>query len=172
MFSEDGEHKSTSISTAKRLGEFLGEDVIKDKGRCCRFIIGNVPRDVPLTERGSIILVTNGFACPTLISWIFARFSIAMMTSIGSTVGRRRFISIPAALQNITNPLVRVSHPDWLHKRLWEKNNLSKPKRITDQFNSIDHQTHIDHNEQQLTVNEVNEHDQEEDVQTKAKRSA
>ena len=51
MLSEYGEQKSTSISTAKRLGEFLGEDVIKDKGLCCRFIIANVPRDAPVTER-------------------------------------------------------------------------------------------------------------------------
>ena len=51
MLSEYGEQKSTSISTAKRLGEFLGEDVIKDKGLCCRIIIANVPRDAPVTER-------------------------------------------------------------------------------------------------------------------------
>ena len=34
-----------------RLAEFLGEDVIKDKGLCCRFVIANVPRDAPITER-------------------------------------------------------------------------------------------------------------------------
>ncbi|CAF1559603.1 unnamed protein product, partial [Rotaria sordida] len=33
------------------LAEFLGEDVIKDKGLCCRFVIANVPRDTPVTER-------------------------------------------------------------------------------------------------------------------------
>ncbi|CAF1561738.1 unnamed protein product, partial [Rotaria sordida] len=33
------------------LAEFFGEDVIKDKGLCCRFVIANVPRDTPVTER-------------------------------------------------------------------------------------------------------------------------
>ncbi|CAF4333513.1 unnamed protein product, partial [Rotaria sp. Silwood2] len=42
--------KSTSISTAKRLTEFLGEDVIKDKGLCCRFVIAIFLRDAPVTE--------------------------------------------------------------------------------------------------------------------------
>ncbi|CAF1660692.1 unnamed protein product, partial [Didymodactylos carnosus] len=51
MLSDYGEQKSTSISTAKRLAEFLGDDVVKDKGLCCRFVIANVPRGAPITER-------------------------------------------------------------------------------------------------------------------------
>lgn len=31
-----GEQKSTSISTAKRLAEFLGDDMVKDKGLACQ----------------------------------------------------------------------------------------------------------------------------------------
>ncbi|CAF2840934.1 unnamed protein product [Rotaria sp. Silwood2] len=50
MLSDYGEQKSTSISTAKRLAEFLGEDIIKDKGLYCRFVIANVPRDASITE--------------------------------------------------------------------------------------------------------------------------
>ncbi|CAF4650722.1 unnamed protein product, partial [Rotaria sp. Silwood2] len=80
------------------LAEFLGEDIIKDKGLYCRFVIANVLRDAPVTE------------------------------------------------------LPRVSHPDWLHKCLGEKNSLYKQKRITDVFNSIDKQTHIDNNGQQLIL--------------------
>jgi len=34
----DGQ-KSTSISTAKRLAEFLGDDMVKDKGLACQ--VGN-----------------------------------------------------------------------------------------------------------------------------------
>ncbi|CAF2668118.1 unnamed protein product [Rotaria sp. Silwood2] len=88
MLSDYGEQKSTSISTAKRLAEFLGEDVIKDKGLCCRFVIANVPCDAPVTER-----------------------------------------TIP-----------------------FQYHVLYKQKRITDVFNSIDKQTHIDNNEQQLIL--------------------
>lgn len=37
--SDYGEQKSTSISAAKRLAEFLGEEMIKGKGLSCQFII-------------------------------------------------------------------------------------------------------------------------------------
>ncbi|CAF3565254.1 unnamed protein product, partial [Rotaria sp. Silwood2] len=33
------------------LAELLSKDVIKDKGLCCSFVIANVPRDAPVTER-------------------------------------------------------------------------------------------------------------------------
>ncbi|CAF4214172.1 unnamed protein product, partial [Rotaria sordida] len=33
------------------LAEFLGEDIIKDKGFYCRFVIANVLRDASVTER-------------------------------------------------------------------------------------------------------------------------
>lgn len=43
--------KSTSISTAKRLAEFLGDQMVKDKGLACRFIISKKPEGAPVTER-------------------------------------------------------------------------------------------------------------------------
>ncbi len=30
----------------------------------------------------------------------------------------QKIITIPAALQRVTNPVPRVAHPDWLHKRV------------------------------------------------------
>lgn len=30
----------------------------------------------------------------------------------------QKIISIPAAMQGVTNPVPRVKHPDWLHKRV------------------------------------------------------
>ena len=38
-----GSQKSTSISTAKRLAEFLGDQMVKDAGLSCRFIISKKP---------------------------------------------------------------------------------------------------------------------------------
>lgn len=38
-----GGQKSTSISTAKRLAEFLGDQMVKDAGLSCRFIISKKP---------------------------------------------------------------------------------------------------------------------------------
>lgn len=39
---EYGGQKSTSISTARRLAEFLGDQMVKDKGLTCQFIISEV----------------------------------------------------------------------------------------------------------------------------------
>lgn len=36
-----GAQKSTAISTAKRLAEFLGDDMVKDAGLNCKLIIAN-----------------------------------------------------------------------------------------------------------------------------------
>lgn len=46
-----GSQKSTSISTAKRLAEFLGDQMVKDAGLACKFIIANKPQGAPVTER-------------------------------------------------------------------------------------------------------------------------
>jgi DNA polymerase epsilon subunit 1 len=43
--------KSTSISTAKRLAEFLGDQMVKDKGLACKFVISAKPNAAPVTER-------------------------------------------------------------------------------------------------------------------------
>lgn len=48
---EYGSQKSTSITTAKRLSEFLGEEMIRDKGLTCRYIISVKPYGTPVTER-------------------------------------------------------------------------------------------------------------------------
>ena len=39
-----GDQKGTSQTTARRLGEFLGAEIIKDKGLSCKFIIAVVSR--------------------------------------------------------------------------------------------------------------------------------
>ena len=43
--------KSTSISTAKRLAEFLGDQMVKDAGLACKFVISKKPEGAPVTER-------------------------------------------------------------------------------------------------------------------------
>lgn len=48
---EYGEQKSTSISTAKRLAEFLGDQMVKDAGLACKYIISRKPDGAPVTER-------------------------------------------------------------------------------------------------------------------------
>lgn len=37
-------------------------------------------------------------------------------------------------LLQVANPVPRVKHPDWLHKRLLEKNDVFRQKQIFDMF--------------------------------------
>jgi len=46
-----GDQKGTSQTTARRLGEFLGAEIIKDKGLNCKFIIAEQPYGAPVAER-------------------------------------------------------------------------------------------------------------------------
>lgn len=54
------------------------------------------------------------------------------MERLGSAI--QKIITIPAALQGVSNPVPRIAHPDWLHKKLLEKNDVFKQKRINEMF--------------------------------------
>lgn len=43
--------KSTSITTARRLSDFLGMEMVKDKGLNCNLIIARLPHGAPVTDR-------------------------------------------------------------------------------------------------------------------------
>ena len=51
---------------------------------------------------------------------------------LGSAI--QKIITIPAALQHVRNPVPRVPHPPWLHKKLLEKDDVLKQKRINELF--------------------------------------
>lgn len=46
----------------------------------------------------------------------------------------QKIITIPAAMQNVANPVPRVKHPDWLHSRLLERADKMKQKKMTELF--------------------------------------
>uniref|UniRef100_A0A2I3HYR2 DNA polymerase epsilon catalytic subunit n=1 Tax=Nomascus leucogenys TaxID=61853 RepID=A0A2I3HYR2_NOMLE len=141
-----GEQKSTSISTAKRLAEFLGDQMVKDAGLSCRYIISRKPEGSPVTERAIPLAIFQ--AEPTvrkhfLRKWLKSSslqdFDIRAILDwdyyierLGSAI--QKIITIPAALQQIKNPVPRVKHPDWLHKKLLEKNDVYKQKKISELF--------------------------------------
>ena len=54
---------------------------------------------------------------------------------LGGTIAK--IITIPAALQGVANPVPRVKHPDWLQKKLLEKDDVFKQKRINEMFNIV-----------------------------------
>ena len=106
-----GAQKSTSISTARRLAEFLGDDMVKDSGLACQFFISKYPAGAPVTERAIPLAIFQAeesikiyyirkwtkdssltdFDIRQLIDWeyYFERFAATI----------QKIITIPAALQ-------------------------------------------------------------------------
>merc|ERR1719187_401010 len=143
---EYGGQKSTSISTAKRLAEFLGDEMVKDAGLSCRFIISKKPEGAPVTERAIPLAIFESEPAVRqhyLRKWLknsaLTNFDIRAILDwdyyierLGGTI--QKIITIPAALQGIPNPVPRVQHPDWLHKKIMEKNDTLKQRKISEMF--------------------------------------
>ncbi|KAI9690075.1 MAG: DNA polymerase epsilon catalytic subunit [Bogoriella megaspora] len=144
---EYGAQKSTAITTAKRLAEFLGEQMIKDKGLNCKYIISGKPRNAPVTERAIPVAIFSSddqvkrfflrkwlkedpadMDPRTIIDWSY------YMERLGSVI--QKLITIPAALQKVRNPVPRVPHPDWLERRIRIKDDVFKQKKMTDLFDT------------------------------------
>ncbi|KAJ1982312.1 DNA polymerase epsilon catalytic subunit [Dimargaris xerosporica] len=143
---EYGTQKSTSISTARRLAEFLGDQVVKDKGLACKFIISSRPLGLPVSERAIPVTIFSAepsvkkhylrkwlrdpslqdFDIRTILDWQY------YMERFGSVI--QKLITIPAAMQMVSNPVPRVRHPDWLAKRVAMRNDRHRQMRLTDVF--------------------------------------
>lgn len=143
---EYGAQKSTSISTARRLAEFLGEQMVKDKGLSCRFIISAKPNGAPVTERAIPVAIFTAdpaikrhylrkwlkdnslidFDLRTILDWEY------YTERLGSVI--QKLITIPAALQKVANPVPRIRHPDWLFRRVAAKEDKFQQHKLTDMF--------------------------------------
>jgi DNA polymerase epsilon subunit 1 len=142
---EYGSQKSTSITTAKRLADFLGEQMVKDKGLNCKFIICARPKNAPVTERAVPVAIFSADESTkrlylrkwlkeepadtdprALLDWDY------YLERLGSVI--QKLITIPAALQKVRNPVPRVAHPDWLQRRINVKDDKMKQKKLTDLF--------------------------------------
>ena len=144
---EYGAQKSTSITTAKRLAEFLGDQMTKDKGLNCKYIIAARPRNAPVTERAipvAIFSAEESIKRYFLRKWLKEDPADMDLRSVldwgyyterlGSVI--QKLITIPAALQKIRNPVPRVEHPDWLQKRINVRDDKFKQKKMTDLFDA------------------------------------
>ncbi|KXN82929.1 DNA polymerase epsilon catalytic subunit A [Leucoagaricus sp. SymC.cos] len=138
--------KSTSISTARRLAEFLGDQMVKDKGLACKFIISAKPVGAPVTERAVPVAI---FSAEDSVKRIYLRkwlkdnslvnFDLRAILDweyyierLGSVV--QKLITIPAAMQKVANPVPRIAHPDWLHRRILKTTEKFKQNKVTDFF--------------------------------------
>lgn len=80
--SDYGSQKSTSISTAKRLAEFLGDAVVQGSRLSCRFIIARQPEQAPVTERAiplAIFQVSLLIMCPNSQTLTCSHISISLL---------------------------------------------------------------------------------------------
>jgi DNA polymerase epsilon subunit 1 len=142
---EYGAQKSTAITTAKRLAEFLGEQMVKDKGLNCKYIISSRPKNAPVTERAVPIAIfsaeepikryflrkwlredPNDMDPRGILDWDYYRERLASVI--------QKLITIPAALQKVRNPVPRVPHPEWLDRRIRQKDDKFQQKKMTDMF--------------------------------------
>ncbi|XP_057662319.1 DNA polymerase epsilon catalytic subunit 1 [Diorhabda carinulata] len=145
---EYGAQKSTSISTARRLAEFLGDQMVKDAGLACKYVISRKPDGAPVTERAIPLAIfqaeetiqkhylrkwlrdtsLNEIDIRDILDWSY------YIERLGGAI--QKIITIPAAMQGVPNPVPRVRHPDWLHKKILEKNDNFKQRRISDMFSA------------------------------------
>ncbi|KAL3922010.1 MAG: hypothetical protein SGILL_002437 [Bacillariaceae sp.] len=143
-----GDQKGTSQTTARRLGEFLGAEIIKDKGLNCKFIIAEQPYGAPVTERAIPTAIWKaepavmkyflrkwlkapgldgeGFNIRNVLDWDYYR------ERLGKTI--QKIITIPAALQKVPNPVPRVSHPEWLDNKVQQLNDKFQQRSILSMF--------------------------------------
>jgi DNA polymerase epsilon subunit 1 len=143
---EYGGQKSTSISTAKRLAEFLGDQMVKDKGLACKFVISAKPIGAPVTERAVPVAIFSAeesvkrmylrrwlkdnslttFDLRSILDWQY------YIERLGSVI--QKLITIPAAMQKVSNPVPRIRHPDWLYRRVAGAVDKFKQNKMTDFF--------------------------------------
>ncbi|KAH6814720.1 DNA polymerase epsilon catalytic subunit [Perilla frutescens var. frutescens] len=140
-----GEQKSCAVTTAKRLADFLGDAMVKDKGLLCQYIVACEPKGTPVSERAVPVAIFE--TEPEIM-----KFYVKKWCKVSSEVGIRsiidwsyykqrlssaiqKIITIPAAMQKVANPVPRVVHPDWLHKKVKEKDDKFRQRKLVDIFN-------------------------------------
>ncbi|MCO5564216.1 hypothetical protein L7F22_017874 [Adiantum nelumboides] len=130
-----GEQKSCAVTTAKRLADFLGSDMVKDKGLSCQYIVAKDPQvtgkltaEITKAFLRKWCKVSSDASIRSIVDWDYYR------QRLGSAI--QKIISIPAAMQKVTNPVPRVVHPDWLWKKIREKNDKYRQRNISDMLGS------------------------------------
>ena len=125
------DQKSLALTTARRIADFLGPQMVQDKGLTCSFVISRYPEGKPVTQRAipiSIFNASDDVRVLFLSKWVGGDRATDLrhfldweyyITRFSSCV--QKIITIPAAMQGIKNPVPRVKHPDWLASKVREK---------------------------------------------------
>lgn len=132
--------KSCAITCATRLAQFLGDARVRDKGLVCNYVIAAHPEGVPTSGRAIPVAIFSTEPsvaatylkrwCGTdvvpevrdIVDWNYYR------ERLGSAI--QKIITIPAAMQRVPNPVPRIRHPDWLHKKVSQKEDIHKQTKL------------------------------------------
>ena len=143
---EEG-RKMTSLTTGARLADFLGAEMLADKGLNCKLIIANRPYGCPVTDRAIPTMIFKAEPAVRhywLRKWLKTTTSVELRDVIdwpyykdrlGKTI--QKIITIPAALQAVQNPVPRVAHPDWLQRKVREASASARQTKITAVFKKL-----------------------------------
>ncbi|CAM9928414.1 unnamed protein product [Ectocarpus fasciculatus] len=116
-----GTAKGTSQTTARRLADFLGAEMVKDKGLNCRMILSNRPHGAPVTDRAvptAIFSAEPAVKKHYLRKWLkdpaMENFDIRAILDWDYYLDRlgnciRKIITIPAAMQKCSRWSVLLS---------------------------------------------------------------
>lgn len=141
--------KATSLTTAGRLADFLGADMIKDKGLNCNLVISHLPSGAPVTDRAIPVAIFSADESvkkfylrkwlkePSLdcddfrdiIDWQYYK------DRLGKSI--QKIITIPAGMQKVTNPCPRIVHPMWLQRFMDESASGLKQTKIDSMFKRL-----------------------------------
>ncbi|EJW05242.1 hypothetical protein EDEG_00707 [Edhazardia aedis USNM 41457] len=117
--------KTTATCTAIRLSEFLGENILKESGLKCQYVISKFPENCPITARAIPVEVFQIEASKKdyfLEKWTGRKFT-SLKDILDWEYYRERLenvilkvVVLPAILQGIGNILPGVKVPEWTDK--------------------------------------------------------
>ncbi|XP_034220092.1 DNA polymerase epsilon catalytic subunit A-like isoform X4 [Prunus dulcis] len=177
-----GEQKSCAVTTARRLANFLGDSMVKDKGLRCQYIVACEPKGTPVSERAVPVAifetdaeimkfyvrkwckVSSDVGIRSIIDWSYYK------QRLGSAI--QKIVTIPAAMQKVSNPVPRVAHPDWLHKKVREKDDKFRQRKLVDMFRSLNRDHLLEKNSDAIGPNHVIDEEIVEDLEDFNRKSS
>jgi len=138
--------KGVALTAAKRLSEFLGDEIVQGKGLNCQYIISRKPVGTPVNERAiptSIFSTEDGVRRRFLKKWLkegeLLNDDIREIIDweyykerLGNSI--QKIVVIPAALQKVKNPIPCVPYPEWLNKIVRDLDSNFQQKRLENYF--------------------------------------
>ncbi|GAB2214864.1 hypothetical protein Drorol1_Dr00019229 [Drosera rotundifolia] len=170
-----GAQKSCAVTTARRLADFLGDAMVKDKGLLCRYIVACEPKGTPVSERAIPVAIFESdldIMKSFLRKWCKISSDVGIRSIVDWSYYKQRLssaiqkiITIPAAMQKVANPVPRVMHPDWLHKKVREKEDKFRQRKLVDMFGSSKRDDAVQNDATAVVINDLEDRQTDEDME-------